>query len=67
MFFIKNKRYINYDRKYKRRMKIPPHKIQNTNQNKTMHLHYTRRAIHKSPQDQTQFLLLLVTPFELQI
>ena len=69
-FLIRNKRYVNYDKKYKRRMRSPPHKIQITDHNKTKHLQYRRRnihkGIHKSPQDQTQLLSMLSTPFELE-
>ena len=51
-------------------MRSPPHKIQITDHNKTKHLQYRRRnihkGIHKSPQDQTQLLSMLSTPFELE-
>ena len=28
-------------------MRGPPHKVQNPNQSKTKHLHYTRKTVHK--------------------
>ena len=46
-FSIRNKRFINYRKGTREGWEVLPHKIHDTNQNKTKHLHYTRRTIHK--------------------
>lgn len=59
------------DKKYKRRMGDPPHKIQKSDQSmtKTHPLYketYTKKLVHYRHQFQVKLLLLLFNPFELQ-
>ena len=68
--YIRNKRYIKFEKSAREGWEVLPHIIQRTKQNKTKHLCYTRSTIHigvhKSSQDRIQNLSMLSTPFELQ-